>query len=146
MKVGDVMTTGVELVSPEATIQEAAVCMAELDVGAILVGADGKVEGVLTDRDVLLRVVVAGSDPKSVRVRDVMSSERLFTCRDDDGIEAAFHKMSEHQVRRLPVYDQEGRLKGIVTLGDLTRMEHDPGQALEALRMIAEPHRSKARA
>jgi CBS domain-containing protein len=141
------MTRGVELVPPDATIQEAAVSMADLDVGAVLVGSEGAVEGVLTDRDIILRVVVEGGDPAGVRVRDVMSSSRLFTCREDEAIESAFHKMSEHQVRRLPVFDGAGRLTGIVTLSDLTRIERNPGEALEALRTISEPHRRrKARA
>lgn len=141
------MTRGVELVRPDATIQEAAVTMADLDVGAVLVGSGGAVEGVLTDRDIILRVVVEGHHPASVRVREVMSSSRLFTCHEDEPIDAAFQRMSEHQVRRLPVFDGDGRLMGIVTLGDLTRIERNPGEALEALRTISEPHRSrKARA
>lgn len=147
MKVGDVMTRGVELVPPDATVQEAAVSMADLDVGAVLVGSEGAVEGVLTDRDIILRVVVEGLDSATIPVRDVMSSSRLFACKEDETVESAFRKMSEHQVRRLPVFDAGGRLTGIVTLGDLTRIERDPGQALEALRTISEPHRSpKARA
>ena len=140
MKVGDVMTRGVEPISPEATIQHAAICMAEQDVGALLVGSQEAVEGIITDRDILLRVVVEGRSPKRVRVRDAMSST-LFTCREDDPVERAFAELSEHQIRRLPVLDGDGRLVGIVTLGDLAKRERDPHGALEALRSISEPHR-----
>lgn len=145
MNIADVMTRGVEPISPEATVQDAAICMAEQDVGALLVGSVGAVEGIVTDRDILLRVVVEGVNPASVQVRDVMSST-LFTCREDDPVEVAFQQMSQHQVRRLPVLDNDGELVGIVTLGDLARREPDPRQALEALREVAEPHRGHPRA
>ena len=145
MKIADVMTRGIEPISPQATVQEAAICMAEHDVGALLVGSEGAVEGIVTDRDILLRVVVEGLDAARVQVRDVMSST-LFTCREDDPVQSAFQQMSEHQVRRLPVLDEDGELVGIVTLGDLARQEPDPSHALEALRGIAEPHRGHPRA
>jgi len=144
MKIADVMTRGVELVSPDATVQQAATQMAEHDVGALLVG-NGELEGVLTDRDLLLRVLVEGRDGRSLRVREVMSST-IFGCHVDDPIESAFREMSERQVRRLPVFDAHERLVGIVTLSDLSRAE--PGHAgesglVEALREIAEPHRRR---
>lgn len=146
MKVADVMTRGVGLVSPDATAQQAAIQMAELDVGALLVG-DDRLEGVLTDRDLILRVVVEGRDVRSLAVREVMSS-MVFACHADDPIESAFREMRERQVRRLPVLDADERLVGIVTLGDVSRAE--PGHAgearlVEALRAIAEPHRQRAR-
>lgn len=144
MKVADVMTSGVGLLSPDATVQQAATQMAELDVGALLVGNDS-LEGVLTDRDLILRVVVEGRDARSLPVREIMSST-VFSCRADDPIESAFREMSERQVRRLPVFDADERLVGIVTLSDLGRAQ--PGQAgeagiVEALRQIAEPHRRR---
>jgi CBS domain-containing protein len=137
------MSRGVELVSPDVTVQEAATRMAEDDVGAVLAGTDDKPEGILTDRDIILRVVVDGLDSTKLRVRDVMSST-LFTCREEDSVEDVFREMSERQVRRLPVFDQDGRLSGIVTLGDLGRLERDGRLASEALREIAEPHRRRA--
>ena len=143
MRIAEVMSRGVELVSPDATIQEAATKMAEDDIGAVLVGTDDTPEGILTDRDVILRVVVDGLDSTKLRVRDVMSSA-LFTCREEDAVEEVFSEMSEHQVRRLPVFDQDGKLSGIVTLSDLGRLERDSRLASEALREIAEPHRRRA--
>ncbi len=144
MRVADVMTPGVGFVSPDATVQQAATQMAELDVGALLVG-DDRLEGVLTDRDLLLRVLVEGRDACSLSVREIMSST-VFRCRADDPLESAFREMSERQVRRLPVFDADEQLVGIVTLSDLGRAEPAlAGQAgiVEALREIAEPHRRR---
>jgi CBS domain-containing protein len=144
MKVGDVMTPGVETVAPDATVQDAATLMAEHDVGALPVGGE-RLEGILTDRDIILRVVVDGRDPSQVRVRDVMSS-MLFTCGPDDTVDAALRTMREHQIRRLPVLDANGRVIGIVALSDLARAEPGtaPERIVEALRDVAEPHRHAA--
>ena len=144
MQVAEVMSRGVDLVSPDATVQEAATRMAENDVGAVLVGKEDSLEGILTDRDILLRAVVDGRDVTRVPVRDVMSTT-LYTCREDDTIEDAFRQMRERQVRRLPVLDAAGALTGIVTLSDLGRLERDPRRASEALREIADPHRRRNR-
>ena len=145
MKVGDVMTHGVEFAPPDATVQEAATIMAEHDVGALPIGAADALEGILTDRDIILRVVVDGRDPSQVRVRDVMSS-MLFTCGPDDTVDAALRTMREHQVRRLPVLDGDEHVIGIVALSDLARAEHSaaPEKIVEALRDVAEPHRHAA--
>ena len=145
MKVGDVMTHGVEFAPADATIQEAATIMAEQDVGALPIGAADAVEGILTDRDIILRVVVAGLDPRQTRVRDVMSST-VFRCRTDDTVDAALRNMREHQVRRLPVEDDGGRIIGIVSLSDLAKAEPtpEPEKVVEALREVAEPHRQTA--
>lgn len=139
MKVADVMTARPVLVPPDATVQEAATTMAEHDIGAVLVGSQDQLVGVLTDRDVILRVVVDGRDPKAVRVSEVMSSD-IFTCRAEDSLDEAFREMSERQVRRLPVLDEGGQLIGIVAMSDLAT-RGDRGRALDELRAISEPHR-----
>ena len=140
MKVAEVMTRGVDPVDPSATVQEAATQMAELDVGAVIVGKEGVLEGILTDRDIILRVVVDARNPAEVAVRDVMSA-RLFSCREDDAVEAAFIEMRDRQIRRMPVYDENGSATGIVTLSDLARAVQGPEQLQETLRQISEPHR-----
>lgn len=142
MKVADIMTARVVLVPPDATVQEAATLMAEHDIGAILVGSAAAVVGVLTDRDVILRVVVDGRDPKTVRVSEVMSSQ-VFGCRAEDSLDEAFREMSERQVRRLPVLAEGGGLVGIVVMSDLAT-RGDRGLALDELRAISEPHRRAA--
>jgi CBS domain-containing protein len=120
LRVGDLMTRGVELVAAETTVQEAAVRMAEHDIGAVLVGSVERLEGVLTDRDVLLRLVVNGIDPAQVPVGDVMSTT-VFTCLADASPDEALREMQERQVRRLPVVDERGCVVGIVVRSELLR-------------------------
>ncbi len=142
MRVAEVMTRGVDAVAPTATVQEAATQMAEFDVGAVLVGDERALVGVLTDRDVILRVVVEGRHPAETIVQDVMS-KALYTCRDDDAIEAVVAQMREHQIRRMPVLDGAGKVVGIVTLSDLAKGITGPEQLQEAIRTLSEPHRSR---
>jgi CBS domain-containing protein len=134
------MTRDVDLVPPDSTIQAAATRMAEGDVGAILVGAQGRLQGILTDRDILIRVVIAGKDNATTRVGDVMSTE-LDTCSEDDMLEDAFEIMRRRQIRRLPVLSADRSLVGIVTLSDLAA--HGLEVTPELLRRLAEPHRER---
>jgi CBS domain-containing protein len=138
MRIGEVMSRGLEIVSPDATVKEAATRMAEADVGAILVGNVDGLQGILTDRDIIIRVVVEGRDPTAVDVRDVMSAT-LFTCSEDDSLESVVADMKRRQVRRLPVLDARGKPVGIVTLSDLAHHLSLPD--VERLRRIVEPHR-----
>jgi CBS domain-containing protein len=142
MKVAEVMSRGVDPVAPGATVQEAATQMAEFDVGAVLVGDETALVGVLTDRDVILRVVVDGRHPSEVTVKEVMS-EALFSCKEDDTVETVLSAMRERQIRRMPVVDESGKLVGIVTLSDLAKGITGPEQVLETLRQLSEPHRSR---
>ena len=144
MKVRDVMQKGVDPIAPEAAVAEAALRMAELDRGAVFVGTADALDGVLTDRDIILRVVATGRNPAEVAVGDVMSST-LFSCRDDDTLEHAFREMRERQVRRLPVLDTAGRPVGVVTLRELARVGRDPELVERALRDLAEPHADASR-
>ena len=121
IKVGEVMTRGVECVPAEMSVRDAALVMAEHDIGSVLVGSLDQPQGILTDRDIILRVVIAGGDPRQIPVRDVMS-KHLFTCRVDDPIEAVLQQMDEQQVRRLPVLDRRGQLVGIVVRITLTQL------------------------
>jgi CBS domain-containing protein len=145
MKVRDVMQKGIDPIAPDATVTEAALRMAELDRGAVVVGTKDALAGILTDRDIILRVVALGRNPSEVTVAEVMSST-LFTCRDDDTLEHAFQEMRERQVRRLPVMDGAGKPIGIVTLRELSRVSREPELVEQALRDLAEPHADPARA
>jgi CBS domain-containing protein len=142
MRVAEVMSRGVTAVDPAASVQHAATQMAELDVGAILIGTEDALEGILTDRDILLRVVVEGRNPAEVAVKDVMSP-RLFSCKADDSVESVLAEMRERQIRRMPVYDESGRPIGVVALSDLGKAVSGPEQIQETLREISEPHRSR---
>ncbi len=136
------MSRGVDPVDPAATVQAAATQMAELDVGAVLIGTPERIEGILTDRDIILRLVVDGRNSAEVAVRDIMSAT-IFSCREDDSVEAAFAQMRERQIRRMPVLNDEGRPIGIVTLSDLAKAVESREQIQETLREISEPHRNR---
>ncbi len=144
MKVREVMQKSIEPIAPDASVGEAALRMAELDRGAVVVGTKDALVGILTDRDIILRLVAVGRNPAEVRVGDVMSST-LFTCREDDTLEHVFHEMRERQVRRLPVIDSTGKPVGIVTLRDLARIGREPDAVEQALRDLVEPHADAAR-
>lgn len=119
MKIKEVMTPQVDLVEPDRPIAEAARLMQQQDIGGMPVGDGDRLIGMVTDRDIVVRAVAEGKDPKTTPVREAMS-ERLFYCFDDQEAEEVAANMGEQQVRRLPVVDREKRLVGIVSLGDLT--------------------------
>src|SRR3954463_1237552 len=115
MKVADLMAKHVEFIDPDATVQDAASMMGELDVGALPVGSAEDLKGVITDRDILYRVVAEGKDPRRTEVLQVASRD-VFTCRPEDPIGAAMDVMAAQNVRRLPVADEAGRVVGWITL------------------------------
>lgn len=118
MLVREVMTRNVEVVHPDDTLQEAAEKMKELDIGPLPVCDDGKLVGILTDRDIAVRAVAEGQDPWTDKVRDVMTPEVVSCCADQD-VADAVRLMKEKQIRRLVVLDNEKRLVGILSLGDV---------------------------
>lgn len=131
MKVGDVMTRFVDFVAGDAIVCEAAALMGEIDVGALPVGDADDLQGVLTDRDILFRVVAKCLDPATVRVRDIASAP-VVGCGEEDALSTAMDTMAAHNVRRLAVRDDAGRVVGWVTLADLARrllVESEPLQA-----------------
>ncbi len=138
MQVHEVMTRGVECVSPDATLQEAARRMKELDVGSLPICKNGRLAGMITDRDITVRSVGAGHDPRSDRASDVMTPNVVYCYEDQDAAEAA-ELMREKQIRRLPVLNREKRLVGIVSLGDLAVETGDDQMVGHALEGISEP-------
>ncbi len=133
MNVSEVMTRDVRVASPDDYLQSAAQMMQENDFGALPVGENDRLVGMLTDRDITIRAVAQGLDPQTRKVRDVMSSEVKFVY-DDESVQDAARNMSELQVRRLPVVNREKRLVGIVSLGDLALNEPRPaGEALSSI-------------
>jgi CBS domain-containing protein len=120
MKVADAMARHVEFIDGDANVQSAAVMMGELDVGALPVGSPESIEGIVTDRDLIYRVVAEGLSNIRTRVREVMSTT-IFSCHENDPIETAMDVMGAHNVRRLPVLDADGRVVGWITLADISR-------------------------
>lgn len=140
MYVADCMTQGVEVVSPKLTLQEAARIMREAETGALPVGRDGRLIGMITDRDIAVRAIADGRGPET-RVMDVMTPE-VCCCFDDDHLDTAAAIMADNQVRRLPVLRRDDcRLVGIISLGDLSQAADDEDglRSGEALSAIAEP-------
>lgn len=136
MNVYDVMTRDVRIASPDDTLQVAAQHMHENDFGILPVGENAKLIGMLTDRDITIRAVAKGLSPDRTHVRDIMSTEVEYI-NDDVSIEDAARKMSELQLRRLPVLDRERNVVGIVSLGDLSLSREEV--AGEALSSISQP-------
>ena len=114
MRVSELMLRDVTLVPSGDTVQNAARAIADIDSRVILVGAEDRVVGVLTIRDILIRLVAAGLDPTATPVSQVMSSS-LFTCTEEETAESVAERMSEHRIEQMPVLDAGGRLVGMLT-------------------------------
>jgi CBS domain-containing protein len=142
MQVHEVMTKNVKIVSPTATIDKAASLMGEIDCGALPVGENDRLVGMITDRDITLRAVAKGRVPAQCTVREAMSPDIKYVF-EDETTEAAAQNMSRLQVRRLPVLNRQQRLVGILALGDLAVKEDGPAPA-SALKGISKPRRVAA--
>jgi CBS domain-containing protein len=136
MNVQEIMSRDVELIDPNCTICEAARLMRDDNVGALPVGENDRLVGMVTDRDIVMRAIAEDRPAGSTNVRDVMS-KRIYYCFEDDNIDEAADIMAKHQVRRLAVLNRDKRLVGIVALADLGRGGHDA--AKKALKDISQP-------
>jgi CBS domain-containing protein len=117
MLVKEAMSRNVKTVTPEQSIREAARLMLEIGAGALPVGENDRLIGMITDRDIAVRGVAEGFGP-AARVREVMSPEVKY-CFEDEDIAHIARNMAQQQVRRLPVVNRRKRLVGILSLGDL---------------------------
>ena len=120
MKVSDAMTGQVSTAAPTDTVRKVAQMMAHVETGAVPVVDDGKVVGLVTDRDIVLRVVAEGRSFDSP-ISEAMSDGEVFSVGEDDVLADATAKMASHQVRRLIVLDDAGKLTGILSLGDVAK-------------------------
>ena len=118
MQVRDAMHAGVTWVGPETSINELARKMRDEDIGAIPIGENDRLIGMVTDRDIALRGLADGQDVESLTARDVMSSPIVY-CRTDEDIGDAIRIMEDKAIRRLPVIDENKRMVGILSLGDI---------------------------
>ena len=138
MQVRDVMTKGAECVRPSNSLQEAALRMKKLDVGALPVCDNDRLVGLLTDRDITVRAVAEAAEPRTTTVKDVMTPDVLH-CFEDHDVQEAAQLMREHQVRRLVVLNRDKRLVGIVSLGDLAVETGDEKLAGRTLEQVSMP-------
>ncbi len=136
-RVADVMSRQVCVASPEDTVQQATRLMREEDTGVLPVGENDRLVGMVTDRDVALRVAAEGRDPAQTKVREVMTPEVRYVFEDED-LHRAADTMAEQQVRRLPVVNRDKRLVGIVSLGDMATAGGTPRLAGRALGGVAQ--------
>jgi CBS domain-containing protein len=138
VRVREVMTQGVECISPDTTLKDAAARMSSLNIGPLPVCEEDRLVGMLTDRDITVRATARGSDPNTTPVREAMTPEVLF-CFEDDDVKKVADLMREKQVRRLLVLNQGRRLTGIVSLGDLATHTGDERLAGETLEGVSQP-------
>ncbi|MFB7463567.1 CBS domain-containing protein [Streptomyces sp. NPDC056224] len=135
-QVHEVMTERPVAVEKQTSLAEAARVMRDAGIGDVLVVDEGRLRGILTDRDLVIRAIAESRDPSDTTVQSVCTNE-LVTVRPDDGVDHAVDLMRRHALRRLPVETEDGVLVGVVTLGDLA-VEQDPASALSAI-SAAEP-------
>ena len=135
MNVRDIMTADVIVASPDDDLMRAAQLMESNDFGSPPIGDNGRLVGMLTDRDITVRGVARGLGPDA-KVRDVMTTD-IECVRESDSIAEAASRMEDLQIRRLPVVNDDDKLVGIVSLGDLAQSE--PDDAGDALQGISQP-------
>jgi CBS domain-containing protein len=136
MQVREVMSVQVNVANPRQSIREAAQMMAAIDAGALPVGENDRLVGMITDRDIAVRAVAVGKGPETP-IREVMSTDVKY-CFADDEVDEVAHNMADIKLRRLPVLDDRKRLVGIISLADIALAE-GPSPAGHAICGISEP-------
>lgn len=142
MQVFEAMTPEVTTVRPDTTLTEAARLMKENGIGPLPVCDGGRLVGMLTDRDITIRATADGMAPESTLVRQVMTPEAVC-CFEGDDVRQAAEIMQRRQLRRLLVVDSEGRLSGIVSLGDIALQTGDEQLSGATLERVSEPSRER---
>jgi CBS domain-containing protein len=139
MKCSEIMTKNPSCCLLTDNVYQAAQLMKTEDVGPIPIVSDRetkKLEGIVTDRDLALKVVAELLDPKSTRVKEVMTTG-VLTCYSDDNVEKALELMQQHQVRRIPIVDEEDRLIGIISQADVATRIEEPETTAEVVEEIS---------
>lgn len=139
MQIREIMTRNVECAGPEDTLRHAAEMMRNLDIGALPVCENDRVVGMITDRDIVIRVVAKGEDPSTTLVVQAMTPE-VITCREADDVQDVARTMRDQQIRRIIVISNDtNRIAGVVSLGDLAVESGDEQLAGVTLEGISEP-------
>lgn len=124
MLVKEAMSSHIDFVSPESTLQECARKMRQTNIGALPVQQNGKLIGIVTDRDICCRAVGDGRDPATMKAREIMTSE-VSSCFDDQDCTEAAGLMKEKHLRRLAVTDRKQQLVGLLSVDDIARFSHE---------------------
>jgi CBS domain-containing protein len=138
MKIHDVMTETVSVVTPDVPVLDVARKLRDEDIGSVPVVENDRLVGMVTDRDIVVRIVAAGRESTQAAARDAMSPKVLY-CFDDQSVDEVLENMGDLQVRRLPVVNREKRLVGVVSLGDLSKASKKAGAALKEISQPARP-------
>ena len=138
MKVKDAMHVGVTWESPDCRIGELARKMRDEGIGSIPIGENDRLIGMVTDRDIAIKAFADGKDASAMTARDVLTGPILY-CRADEEVEDAARLMETHQVRRLPVIDENKRMVGMLSLGDIASSSTRELSG-EVVQMVAEHH------
>ena len=139
-KARDVMTKELVYASPQDTVSHVAQLMKMEDIGPVLIvdnEESRRLVGIVTDRDLVLKVIAEGQDPNTTRVEDVMS-KKLVTTRTDDDVENAMKAMAQYQLRRIPVVEDDNRLVGIISQADIATRVGEPEKTAEVVKEISE--------
>ena len=139
-KCSDVMTRNPVCAQPEDTVASVARLMKENDIGPVPIVENNnskRLIGIVTDRDLAIKVVAAGRDPQTLPVKEVMTT-KVITCRADDNIETALDAMSNQQLRRIPVVDDDKMLVGIIAQADIATRMNAPEKIGEVVKEISE--------
>ncbi len=137
MMVRDIMTKDAKFIHPDTTVKDAATEMEKLNIGALPVGEDDRLVGMITDRDIAVRTVAKGLNPNDTKVRDAMS-EGVHYCYDDQELMDAADQMKAEKVRRLVVVNRDKRLVGMCSIGDIVVLG-DKKVAGDVLETVSEP-------
>ena len=140
MKIKEIMTRDVVTIHPDATVDEAAQQMSQHDVGMLPVYDGEQMVGLFTDRDITIRVVGEGRDPKQTRVRDIMTPEIIY-CYDHEDVKEAVDSFGKMQIRRLPVLNRKKQLVGVLSIGDLAVDTGNQLLAGQVLKKVSQPER-----
>jgi len=131
MKVREIMTTNVECVSPDTGLFNLANKMKTLDVGFIPVCENDRLVGTVTDRDIVIRGLAGGKDINTCKAREIMTNE-VFWCLEDDDVKDVASRMRDKEVRRMLILNAEKRLVGVVSIGDISKVEEkESGKTLK---------------
>jgi CBS domain-containing protein len=137
LKAFEVMSRPLATCAPEANVTDVAAMMRDRDIGDVLIVEDGKLRGIVTDRDLTLQALTGQDDPRQTPIRKYMST-KVVTGESTWNLTQVSSVMAEHQIRRLPIV-QDGRLVGIISLGDVARYEDQNHVVAQSLQAISEP-------
>lgn len=138
MKCSDIMTKDIQACHPDSTVKDAVQMMKKLNCGVIpVVDENNVLQGIVTDRDAVFYTVLNDKEPDGTLLSEFMT-KKLITCHSDEDLDNAIHKMSKYQIRRIPIVDDDFRLLGLISLGDIAVRSKEEHETFEALEHISE--------